>query len=513
MSPPKIEAPDELLRRVYDEDFGFLPTNRSMKPVHVANALSRRLIGTTTNFTPLAQVLRQYVQKQSAGYLEERHPNSAILEKYGAQFTDAYGNPPSDDDLTAFRALAKETLGADGAAFDTGQSSFTLSHRLMITADVSDNGSGDLLAALLTAGEPKRPAPAAELIRDLLDRDTDPWTMIGWPILGIGAQSDASLSGVALVRSERVAELLNTDKAGVLKSQTLRELRDRYDQLASYEHKYGAKLTTLRRMVLFGSFVIHVHMIRRAGDVVADASRPPILIDMFDGRKRSLREASAATLQAGLRSIEQLVVHRIRTEIEDSFPNPNMVGTYLDSLPDSADKTLLTDEYDAQGGATNPVYALAEAYWKAGYSGVGPKSVKGFPWHALLALGRRSGYLLPYDDRGRGGKEHKRYGLNAEFAEVLVAATVTPGDPVDFDEFLDKLRDSFGIVVGRQVDFDIIRQNDLRAPGSLQRSLSVNENDLRANILAFKALMIDIGFAKTYADGRTVITTDEGRDR
>ena len=66
---------------------------------------------------------------------------------------------------------------------------------------------------------------------------------------------------------------------------------------------------------------------------------------------------------------------------------------------------------------------------------------KDLPWNALLALGRRSGYLLPYDDRGRGGKEHKRYGVNAEFAEVLVAATVAPGDPVDFDDFLDDSRD------------------------------------------------------------------------
>jgi hypothetical protein len=129
----------------------------------------------------------------------------------------------------------------------------------------------------------------------------------------------------------------------------------------------------------------------------------------------------------------------------------------------------------------------------------------------LLALGRRSGYLLPQDDRGRGGKEHKRYGANAEFAEVLVAATVAPGDPLDFDDFLDRLRESFGIVVGRRVDFDIIRRNDLRQGAALQRSVSVNENDLRLNLLAFKNLIIDIGFAKSYADGRTVVTTDEAR--
>jgi hypothetical protein len=188
------------------------------------------------------------------------------------------------------------------------------------------------------------------------------------------------------------------------------------------------------------------------------------------------------------------------------------VGEYVDRLPESPDNELIRSEYEAQlvGTDRDPGDALAEAFWKLGYSGVGPKSVKGFPWHALLALGRRSGYLLPYDDRGRGGKEHKRYGANAEFAEVLVAATVVPGDPVDFDEFLDRLRDSFGIIVGRRLDFDIIRNNDLRRGALMQRSVSVNESDLRANLLAFKSLIIDIGLARSYADGRTVVTTDEG---
>lgn len=502
------ESPDELLRRIYDEDFGFLPTNSSMKPVHVANGMFRRLVGVTTDHSPLARVLRQYVKNQVGGYMEERDPNAAILADFGDRFKDNYGNAPNDDDLTAFRSLAKETLGADAAVFSTNQASFTLSHRRMITSDLSDNGSGDFLAALLTGGEGKRSAQSALLIRTLLDEDADPWTMIGWPMLDIGEERGATLTGAAQARAERILPLLATDSLGLFESPTLRELRARYDQLACYEEQHGAKLTTLRRMVLFGSFVIHVHMIRRAGDVIHDGPRPPILLDLFDGRRRSLREASAATLQAGFRAIEQLVLHRIRSYVTDVCGEK--VGEFLAGLPQSNDTDLLRTEFEAQGIDVEPADALAETYWKRGYSGVGPKSVKGFPWHALLALGRRSGYLLPYDDRGRGGKEHKRYGANAEFAEVLVATTVAPGDPIDFDDFLDRLRDSFGIVVGRRVDFDVIRRNDLRLGATLQRSVSVNENDLRVNLLAFRNLIIDIGFAKSYADGRTVVTTDEG---
>ena len=479
----EFESPDALLRRIYDEDFGFLPTNSSMKPVHVANGMARRLVGFSTDHTPLARVLRQRVMKQKAGYMEERNPNSVILQDYPDRFRDAYGNAPSDESLTAFRSLAKETLGADGAVFETNQASFTLSHHRMITGDISDNGSGDLLAALLTAGEDVRAAPGAALVRELLHEDADPWTMIGWPMLDIGDQREAILTGAALTRSERVASLLATDANGILTSPTLRELRARYDQLASYEAEYGAKLTALRRTMLFGCFAIHVHMIRRCSDVVPDGPRPPILLDLFDGRRRSLREASAASLQRGFRAIEQLILYRIREHVRavTTVGSKEKVGEYVDRLPESVDNDLLRAEYEAQlaGVGRDPGDALAEAFWKTGYSDVGPKSVKGFPWHALLALGRRSGYLLPYDDRGRGGKEHKRYGANAEFAEVLVASTVAPGEPIDFDEFLDRLRESFGIVVGRRIDFEIIRNNDLRRGALMQRSVSVNENDLR----------------------------------
>lgn len=501
-----VETPKDLLRRIYDEEFGFIPTNTSMKPVHVANGMARRVLGKQTDFRPLARLLRQYVDNQGGGFKEERNPNSDILSDYGDRFTDPFGNPPGDEAMTRFRALAKDTLGADDAVFPT-QTSFTLSHQSMITGDISDNGSGDFLAGLLIAGAPGRPDVAATLLRDLLALDTDPWTTIGWPLLDIGEGQDAALGATAHLRADRHAALLATDKEGVLLSPALRALRDRYDQLATYEAAHGSKLTTLRRLVLFGVFATHVHIIRRYHDVVATGPRPPLLLDLFDGRRRSLREASAATLQAGFRAIEQLVVHRIHEHlVEVCGDDPS---TFVDDLPDADQWNALRVEYEAQAVGSDQIDALTESFWKVGYSRVGPKEVQGFPWNTLLALGRRAGFLLPYDNRGRGGKEHKRYGASAEFAELLVASTVTPGDPIDFDDFLDRLRTSFGIVVGRTVDFDVIRHNDLQPGTAIRRSVSVIETDLRANLHAFRDLIIDIGFAKSYADGRTVVATDE----
>lgn len=497
------ESPSELLRRIYDEEFGFLPTNSSMKPVHVANGLARRVVGAYHDFSPLAQVLRQFVDNQRGGYKEERYPNSSIMDSYGEHFVDDAGNAPRDDALTLFRALARDTLGADDAVFPS-QASFTLSHETMITSDISDNGVGDFLATLLRVG--KSPTPAADLLVEMLSAATDPWTTLGWPLLGLLQRHEAVLSESMELRASRRSGLFVTDETGNVASPTLRILRERYDQLAMYERDNGYKLTSLRRFVLFGVFAVHVHMVRRAHEGIASAPNPPILLDMFEGRRKSLRDASAATLQGGFRAIEQFVLHRIHEELE------SLAGGDFDSLiselPSGEVWDAVRDEAQAIGKSEVPGGALAEAYWKVGYSSLGPKEVQGLPWNTLLALGRRSGFLMPYDNRGRGGREHKRYGATAEFAEMLVISTVDPEEPVEFDEFLERLRTSFGIVVGRPQDFAAIRVNDLRDSASKRRSsVSVVEPDLRDNLMAFRDLVIDIGFAKAYADGRTVVTT------
>src|SRR5207245_1887296 len=120
------------------------------------------------------------------------------------------------------------------------------------------------------------------------------------------------------------------------------------------------------------------------------------LLDLFDGHRRALREASAATLQGGFRAIEQLVVHRINEHLgEVCGKKPE---AFVASLPESDQWDAVQVEFEAQLAGSAPLDALAEAFWKVGYSKVGPSEVQGFPWNTLLALGRRAGYLLPYDN-------------------------------------------------------------------------------------------------------------------
>jgi hypothetical protein len=131
----------------------------------------------------------------------------------------------------------------------------------------------------------------------------------------------------------------------------------------------------------------------------------------------------------------------------------------------------------------------------------------GHPVGFLTELGRRAGYLTPWANQGRGGKLQKRYGVTAEFLETLIAATVEPGQPLDFPEFLDALLEQFGIVVGRRRDDALIRANNLLGM-QFGTPTSISEEDLRLNVDALRRAVLETGYAKAYADGQTVVTTD-----
>ena len=55
-----------LLYDVYSDEFGLLPTNVSIKPVHIANGLGRALAGANYKSDALSQFLRRTVKDQKA---------------------------------------------------------------------------------------------------------------------------------------------------------------------------------------------------------------------------------------------------------------------------------------------------------------------------------------------------------------------------------------------------------------------------------------------------------------
>jgi len=488
----------ELLRSVYDEEFGFWLTNFSIKPVHVANGLARALAGRTYDTTAVTRLVRRYVRNQRLGVDEERYPNAEVIADYAAAFATPRGHEPDALKVTRLRSLAFDVLAADGAVFPT-QQSFTLSNERFITGDLSDVRMGLFLSRLLTA-EPTGRGEAGTYLQELLQSESDPWTTLALPVLEFGdAREDVPSAEVA----ERIAKSGHLFDAsnGHLVSPTLRNLRDAYDRLARFERNSGSKLNSLRRLMLFGCFVLYVHAISRWSEREEHAPRPPILLDLFDGTVISVADASRATLRAAGDAIDGVIRSRFHEHVVAEY---GTTGKQIDAaLLQSNLGDRLAHQYRTYcDGGTEPADALARAMAEDAID-----REREAPIGSLIELGRRAGFLAPWSNQGRGGKLRKRYTATAEFLETLVAATVDPDDPVEFPEFLERLRENFGVVVGRPEDDTLIRHTNLRDEEFWPAVVSINEEDLRRNVEEFRELLVESGYAKAYADGRTMVTT------
>ena len=512
----------ELLGSFYDEEFGFRLTNFSIKPVHVANGLARSLSGRTYDTTAVTRLVRRYVRNQRLGVDVERYPNAEVLADYARAFASTRGHEPDALKVTRLRALAFDVLAADGAVFPTLQS-FTLSNERFVTGDPSDVRMGMFLSRLLTA-EPTARTEAATYLLELLQSESDPWTTLALPMLAFGGAREESLGteiAERIAKSDHLFEAAN----GQLASPMLRNLRDAYDRLARFERQSGSKLNSLRRLMLFGCFVLYVHAVSRWSEREDDKPRPPILLDLFDGDLISVADASRATLRAAGDAIEGVIRSRFHEHVITEYgTTDNQIRTALaeqglaDGLPycdrhreNTAGRGacplchghLVAVRYRIYcDGGTDPSDALARAMAEDGID-----REKEAPIGSLIELGRRAGFLAPWSNQGRGGKLRKRYTATAEFLETLVAATVEPDEPAEFPEFLERLRHHFGVVVGRPEDDAVIRHTNLRDEEFWPPIVSINEEDLRRNVEEFRELLVESGYAKAYADGRTMVTT------
>lgn len=493
--------PEALLDDLYDQEVGFVLRSTVIKPVHVANGLGRALTNRTYETSALARTLRRWVRKQALGVDEERNPNSRIVEDYRAAFEGKRGSEPNDERLSRLRALTLDVVGADSAVFEQpDKSSYTLSNERFLTRDPSDGRAGLFLARLLTAPV-SGPSDAGDVIVSLLQSETDAVTTLVLPLLQFAKPREEIERPEMASRVAKSNHLFRIEH-GELASPSLRNLRASYDRLARFERQTGSKLNSLRRLMLFGCFVLHVHAISRWSEQGTGAPQPPIVLDLFDGDVVSIRDASRSSLRAAGLALEGLIRTGMETFVLAEFgADADHICEALGNLDGNPTASALREAVEARLATVDPVEAMTRALAQAA---LGTQS--DHPIAYLIELGRRAGFLAPWANQGRGGKLQKRYTATAEFLETLIAATVEPEKPLEFPEFLNKLRDTFGILVGRPEDDDAIRRNNLgeRLFGT---TTSINEEDLRDNVEQFRVSVLESGYGKSYADGRTIVTT------
>jgi hypothetical protein len=126
------------------------------------------------------------------------------------------------------------------------------------------------------------------------------------------------------------------------------------------------------------------------------------------------------------------------------------------------------------------------------------EELSGTPFDFARALGVRGGLLAPRGQRA----VKKRYAPSPELLEVLLAASMEPGEELELNELAERWRTKFGIITGAL-------RSDSRDLGSAS-VFDATKEDLVRNAEALKDTLIGIGYGRRYADGVTIIRLSGG---
>lgn len=490
----------EILNTVYDADVGWRPASGNIKPAHVANGLIRALQGGRYDTTRLHEFVvwwragKKPNEARSYEALLEAHPH--IYEGFGKEFDRA-------------RRYAKGLLGGDNALFPSvDHSSFSLTNGLMVTADNNDRRLGLFAAALM--GDPADPTTLAAAVRDASSADAprDPLTTLVWPLLDDGEPKPSSGGKPA----ERVTKALGRRHNAAFTA----AMGDAARCLATHERAQGNPMRTLQRAVQFAcvATVTHAQALSAGGKL---ANRPPALLTLSGHRRSDVAVASERSLDQIFRRFEAWLAKRLGARIkkgralaegEDPLPADTtdlrtirpLLAKFAPKKGQDADDALVRERAhyfkrarQLLGEDAEPTQILARALVDA----YAREFSAGGPRRFLQTLGCRVGLLYPHF---AGRAKDKRFRPSVPVLDMIVRACVPAGEAMSLSEFLERLWDRFGLVVGGRRDD---RWDD--AAFLAHHGLAVDTPELIANTERLIDELAAMGLARRYADDVTFI--------
>lgn len=485
---------EEYLKRGVILDLGYNPISSGIKPVHIANGLGRAAVAEHYDPRLLNRALVRWAKRGT----EERHSTEDFVTDARVRL-GPFAEEQQRANLNELRGLLRDVLSADEAVFDKNEyTSYSLTHKTHLTRDHNDRHTGDFLFRLLAADMGNGPSPVLKLLRDLLTDDTDEISSITWPLTVGEAPTVYDLDPTA--RPNSLATKTHDGQMS-FRSPMARELRAAFDRLAIFEKARGSKLQSLRRIVMLSSAAIYLHLVHRVLDLGDGRSyktrRRPMLFDFTHGGWTPTALASHGTYTLSIKSIEEMMVLGIKDVLEEEHAQwtkkrfTQLVETLtLKGAPSRQEqkRKQLLDVFESYAAEANILDAAAFAIVEGLVD-----EMSGTPIDFARSLGVRSGLLAPRGNRA----VKKRYAPSTEFLETLLVATVDLDDEVELRELADAWADRFSILVGARV-------NDTRDLSTWAINNATKEN-LAANASALREALINMGYAKRYADGITVI--------
>jgi hypothetical protein len=336
------------------------------------------------------------------------------------------------------------------------------------------------------------------------DRPRDPLTALVWPLLDEDGRP---------VKSDEVGKVLHRKQ----NQACLTRLQDAAADLATHERAQGNRLRTLERVVHFICVATHAHaQSLAAGGIIAQ--RVPGLMAFSGPRRCDLSLASERSLDLVYEQFERWLadqaVSRIRSgeplsdgeePLELKSADLRQARKVLEQVgsakkphdaPDRETLDARVADFETarrQHGKADPAQLLGQTLvssYVREYESGGPRAF-------LQGLGRKAGLLYPHF---QGRARDKRIRPSVPVLDMLVRACVPAGQALPLDDFLERLWERFGLLVGgrRTEEWD---DSEVLAA----RGLPIDASSLVANAQELVSRLVSMGLAKRYPDNVTFV--------
>lgn len=480
--------------KVFREVIGYEPISSSIKPVHIANGLSRLVLGRSYNIDHLNTWSKRYRQGK------EVMTSGEIRDKYQA----IIDNSVTDEEINKIRHSLELIFDADNSVTPSIKfSTLTISSMTHVTDKVQNEYNiPNFLMKILSAKINGDVSKCIPLLKDHLQNEQDELSRIAKPIVDYDSRSRS----------------VDFEETNTTLGEVELRIRHAFDILAENEKMSFSqnKLLSLERIVLFSCFAIILHLSSKALDLSNNYDkndRFPIIFDA-DGTLESIKFASQESLALARLGIEQFFEKSLEVILIKEGYNkythqetlkriqeiPIADGQRKKNKEAEEDKRknyekLYLGFYEQNKNAFDSIVKATRFWLFAEYTTD--------PSQFISSFGGRIGLLAPR----AGGRGRKRFSPDPLILEVILLATLKNNKTVSLSEFGEILWDKFGIIIGANPDKDF---NYLKKWNISQNTPGDLAGNLIANAEKIADLYISMGYGKRYADGVTVLSAKGG---
>lgn len=479
--------------------FGFRPTSRSIKPVHLANVVASRCLGEARNIDKdvlhlLARpsdISMEELDEDIVSLFEtERELTAEKLARVRRQMRNVVNN---DDTVYKNPKITGPTFTSDYLVTDP-----------QIMGGEMTRSTGRFVYELIrhTNGQLEE-----KIVRQLRDHH-DGISLLVRPLI---ENTDSELQEVEYSSWDGPEIGGDPFERGHISPTLVEGFQTLGKHIKESKGKINNFPRDLERIVRFGCFSFYLYMVNRNQEL-GDAdkgSRVPILFNYLE-RESPVGQASISCVNNAHSEVENASRRGITEYLNRSGLRAHEDGWITERLDDmrlidvhreergdklERDYKTLRTLYDA-----TPEDSMFESFATAINNAIHLSQFQAYPpRNTVQTFGWRSGIVRP----GKGAK-NRWYEPDPEIIETLVMSVIGPNDAgMSLGDFLAELRERYGIIVGGSG-----QDRELLEKWGIQIGTSTEATDLLSgsNKEEFEQHLVNLGFAQEYADGVTIVS-------